>query len=183
MDLQAPQVQFNKDKLLEAVQFVCDYANSDKLGNVKLHKILYFADMFKFLETGSPITGVEYIKQKMGPTARHLAWAVKELEKQGTLSVSIEDFHGYQKKKYLSEKAFVQEKLSDEELKFLIEFIDFFNDYSAQETSEISHNEAWQSVRMGEVIPYHSVYRLFPTEIDESDINWAKQEATIHALA
>ncbi len=183
MKIEKPTVQFDREKLLEAVYFVCSVSDPSKLGNVKLHKILYFSDMMRFLESGSPITGVEYIKQKMGPTARHLAWALGELQSCGVLEISEEEFHGFIKKRYETRSAFPIRNLSTEEKDMLREATDYFSDMSARETSEISHNAAWRTARLGEVIPYHSVYRLLPVELDEDDMKWAEKEAEIHALA
>ncbi|PHS27951.1 MAG: hypothetical protein COA84_02845 [Robiginitomaculum sp.] len=183
MKVEKPIVQFDRDKFLEAVHYVCSIFDPDKLGNVKLHKVLYFSDMFHFLDTGAPITGDDYIKQKFGPTARHLAWAVRQLEKDRVLSVETQDYHGYSKKKYLPMKKFKSEKLSSSELHMLKDAAKFLDDFSARQASDISHNEAWRTAKMGEVIPYHTVYRLLPVELDESDMDWAKQEAKIHALA
>ena len=183
MKIEKPAVQFDREKLLEAVYFVCSVSDPSKLSNVKLHKILYFSDMMRFLETGRPITGVEYIKQKMGPTARHLAWAFRELQSCGALKVSKEEFHGFIKKRYETKEDYPIRKMSAEEKDMLKEATDYFSDMSARETSEISHNAAWRSARMGEVIPYHSVYRLLPVELDDDDMKWAEKEAEIHALA
>ena len=80
-------VQFDREKFKEAILLLASYCPAEELGNVKLHKILYFADMMNFLEEGRPLTGVEYLKQKFGPTARHLTSAVEELAREGRLSV------------------------------------------------------------------------------------------------
>ncbi len=183
MNLSKPKTKLHKDKLLAAVHYICSKMKKDELGNVKLHKILYLADMFRFLESGQPLTGVEYIKQKMGPTARHLAWALRELEKSNKISISEENFHGYMKKNYISISEFKSNVLENEELKVLDDSISFLAGLSASEVSEISHNKAWELANMGEVIPYHSVYRLFATEIEPEDIRWAQQEIINHEIA
>jgi len=183
MKLHRPKVQFDKAKLLEAVYLVCSSADPGQLGNVKLHKILYFADMMRFLETGNPITGVEYVKQKMGPTARHLAWALNKLHHDGFLSISDEEFHGYIKKRYDTRKKYLLHHLSEDEKNMLRESTEYFCKFSARKVSEISHNEAWRTAKLGDVIPYHTVYRLLPVELDDDDLEWAKKEAGIHALA
>lgn len=177
------QLQFSREKLAEAVHYVCSTVGAERLGNVKLHKILYFADMFHYLERGQPITGVEYVKQKFGPTARHLSAVLAQLKGQGKIDVQEDDYFGFRKKNYVSTKHFVQVTLSDDELKVLSKVSAEVAEMSATEVSEISHNAAWQSVPLGEAIPYSSVFRVIAPEIDEGDLSWGEETARRHAIA
>ena len=173
--------QFSRGKLAEAVHYVCANMPANQLGNVKLHKVLYFADMFRFLETGQPITGVEYIKQRFGPTARHLTATLRELEANGTLSVSSEEYFGYQKKTYRCRRPYDRSLLSNDELDVIQKFMVFVSSLSAAEVSEISHDAAWESVPLGEAIPYSSIFRVIAPEIDEEDVAWGDESATKYA--
>ena len=95
-------IRFDPAKLRSVVHFICARCQPDELGNMKLHKILYFADMMKFVSSGQPLTGVDYIKQQFGPTARHLTSALNELGKQGFVHVETLDYFGFEKKRYIS---------------------------------------------------------------------------------
>lgn len=97
-----PNPKVNRQKLKDVVHYVCASCHQDELGNVKLHKILYFADMLNFLSTNKPLTGVEYQKQSFGPVARHLSWAVNELDKEGTIRIQKRDYFGFKKTDYFS---------------------------------------------------------------------------------
>ena len=70
-------IQFDRRKLLSVVHCICATGPVEELGRVKLHKILYFADMLHYAARGQPLTGVEYQKQPFGPAARHLTWALQ----------------------------------------------------------------------------------------------------------
>lgn len=184
--LQTPEpkaFQFSREKLREAVHYVCANTPRAALGNVKLHKILYFADMFQYLQSGHPITGVEYVKQKFGPTARHLAATIRSLSEDRVLQVQEEDYYGYIKKSYLCLEDFVQRTLSNDELRLFDHFIDYVSQMSANEVTEVSHDAAWESVPLGHVIPYTSVFRVFAPEILEEDIAWGSDTARKHAAA
>ena len=37
------------------------------LGATKLNKVLWYADAFAYMERGTPITGVTYVKRPFGP--------------------------------------------------------------------------------------------------------------------
>lgn len=175
--------QFSREKLAEAAHYVCANTKPNELGNVKLHKILYFADMFNYLESGQPITGVEYIKQKFGPTARHLTATLKNLQANGVLTVSEEEYFGYRKKTYSCNKPYLRKSLSEQETTVLDQFMKLVATMSAAEVSEVSHDAAWESVPLGEVIPYSSIFRAIAPEIDESDVAWGDEIAVRYATA
>lgn len=174
-------IQFDRDKFKEAVWAVVAYCPPEELGNVKLHKILYFADMLTFLNEGRPMTGVEYLKQKFGPTARHLTAAVNELVSEGRLSVAEVDYFGFFKKEYRALGEPAEKRLSESEQKLIRDVADYFRGTSAKEISELSHKDPWKIASMGEVIPYSSALRLVPVEIKDSDREWALENAQKYA--
>lgn len=173
--------QFDREKFKEAIWFLTSYCPPDELGNVKLHKMLYFSDMLHFLQEGKPLTGVEYLKQQFGPTARHLTTAIDELSRSHVIDIKTVDYHGFFKKEYRPLVEFRAERLSEDEISILRDVADFVRGKTAKEISEISHNAAWDAAAMGEVIPYFTALRLVPTEINESDRTWAREIARTHA--
>ena len=178
-----PKIQFDREKFKEAILFVASYCPTVELGNVKLHKILYFSDMLFYLHEGRPITGAEYIKQKFGPVARHLTAAVNELVSEHKMLCEEVEYFGVYKKNYIVLSDFNPFHLSEYEISLLKEVCDYVRGYSAREISEISHDSAWKMAEMGETIPYHSSLQLVPVEITESDLNWALETARAHATA
>jgi uncharacterized phage-associated protein len=175
------RIQFDRDKLKEAVWLIASYCPPEELGNVKMHKILYFSDMLFFLHEGRPITGVEYLKQKFGPVARHLTAAVNTLISDGVLEVSESEYYGYYKKMYKPVEEYNKNRLTDDEIKLIKDVADYVRGKSAREISEISHNAAWEAARIGEIIPYFTALRLLPAEANDADRNWALESAHRHA--
>ena len=173
--------QLDREKLKAAVWLIASYCPSDELGNVKLHKILYFSDMLAFLNTGAPITGVEYQKQKFGPTARHLKPALDALVEEGKIEVRTENYFGLSKKAYVTLEPYRTNRLDDGEERLIREVADYVRGRSAREISELSHNAAWEAAEMGETIPYFTALRLVPVEVNESDRQWARDSALQHA--
>lgn len=170
--------KFDRDKFRDVVHFVCDSCDVHELGNVKLHKILYFSDMLCFLSRGKPLTGEQYYKQQFGPVARHLTSAVNSLCEYGLLRVEKRDYFGFPKLDYVSlAKPSLQRLNSNEEVQILRDVIDFVCARSAREISELSHNVAWDAAMMGELIPYFSAFGLLPSEISEEDMQSAVDEA------
>lgn len=175
------QFQLDREKLKEAVCLIASHCPPEELGNVKLHKILYFADMMFFLHEGRPITGVDYMKQKFGPVARHLTVSVAELVAEGALRVEEQEYFGMYKKNYIPTKEYKANRLSEEEVELLREVSDFVRGKSAKEISEISHNAVWEAAELGEVLPYFTALRLVPTEVNDSDREWAADSARKYA--
>jgi uncharacterized phage-associated protein len=176
-------VQFDREKFKEAILFLASHCPPEELGNVKLHKMLYFADMITFLEEGRPLTGVDYLKQKFGPTARHLTSAVDELAREGSLIVREAEYHGFFKKDYVAARSFQPLRLAESEMMLLREVADFVRGKTARQISEISHNAAWEAAELGEVIPYFTALQLVPVEITDADRAWALETAKAHAGA
>lgn len=177
MQFQMTEPSLDRDKLLDVVHYICAKCSSAELGNVKLHKILYFSDMLHYLSTGRALTGVEYRKQKFGPVARHLSWAVDRLIENGQLEVVDRDYFGFKKLDYKSIQEPITRRLGNEAIQILNDVMDFVCARSAREISELSHNAAWQAVEVGETIPYYSAYGLIPSEITEEDLTAASAEA------
>jgi uncharacterized phage-associated protein len=168
-----PRFEFDREKFKVVVHYICSRCEPDELGNVKLHKILYFSDMLHYLSTLKPLTGAEYQKQQFGPTARHLAWALKELEKEEKIKIEKRDYYGYIKSDYISLAEPESNRLTNSEINLLNDVIDFVSKKTAKEISELSHDIAWKSVNMGETIPYYLAHGFIPSYISEEDINEA----------
>jgi uncharacterized phage-associated protein len=179
--LRQQRFQFDREKLKEAVWFIASYCPAEELGNVKLHKILYFSDMLFFLHEGRPITGVEYLKQKFGPVARHLTAAVSALVDEHKLEVVEKEYYGYYKKSYIPTSKYKRTNLSEDEIELIKDIADFVRGKSAQEVSEISHNAAWEAAEVGETIPYFTALRLVPAELTEADRQWGIETARQYA--
>lgn len=169
-------ISFDREKFRAVVHYICANSDPDELGNVKLHKILYFADMLHFMSAGEPLTGVDYLKQRFGPVARHLTQSLKKLEAEGAIRIEAEDYFGYEKKKYISLKPPAY-SFTNHEVRLLKDVIDFVRDHSAKAISELSHDEAWKAAEMGERIPYAAALGLIPDEITEKDREGALLEA------
>lgn len=173
-----PEVQFDRQKLKDVVLYVVSrFDDPRELGNVKLHKILYFSDMCMYAATGVPITGVEYQKQQFGPVARHLTWAIKALEREGRLRVETRDYFGFPQMWLKAPAPLSAGAISDLEQSLLDDVIEYVRGRSAREISELSHTAVWESRKVGETIPYATAFSLAPTVVTDADVAWGVEEA------
>ena len=169
--------QFDRQKFIAAVHFICARQAQADLGKFKLHKVLFVAELLNFLETGQPLCGAEYVRQQPGAVARQLTWAVDELVRAGKLRVEERVFAGFPKTDFVSTVAPNGSALADDEKKLLADVSDFVCGRGAHELSELNYDAALALAAPGEPIPYWSAFALVPCEVTEGDVEWARSEA------
>lgn len=174
-------IQFNRQKFKDVVHYVVHYVTSghgaEALGNTKLHKVLYFSDMLRYLATGAPLTGADYQRQRFGPTARLLTACLKELEREGRVRTERVEYYGYSKAEYHALRSPDVGGLSQRDRSLIEEMANFVCARSAVEISEFSHDDVWSSVPMGERIPYYAAFAMFPSELTDEDMDEAAAES------
>lgn len=160
------QMQFDRAKLRAAILHTCRAVKPERLGAVKLHKVLYFLDMIHYAQTGRPVTGAIYKKRPFGPTCVPMLPVLREMELEGLIRINEVMFHGLRKKEYIALQNAEAGILNEPEIDLLNEVIEFVCDQnSARSISEFSHQLPWEMADFGEVISYQSALLLFPAQI------------------
>jgi Protein of unknown function (DUF4065) len=158
-------MQFNREKLKAVILETCFQCPPERLGAVKMHKVLYFLDMLQFALAGNAVTAATYRKRPYGPTCVQLLPTLREMEISGDISIKDVDFFGMRKREYHANKMPPSGVLNDNEQALLKEVIDFVcHQHSAKDISEVSHQRPWEMVEFGEDIPYSTALMLFPTD-------------------
>lgn len=171
-------MQFHPDILKAVVLHTASTCPADNVGAVKLHKVLYYADMIHFAQYGRPLTGATYRKRPFGPTCEQLLDALSDLESASLLHISEVDYFGFRKKHFEPQAEPNLELFSEEQRHLLAEVIDFVcNANSAKTISDFSHNRAWEVAEFGEEIPYQSAFLIYPTQVSKEAFEWAASEA------
>ena len=150
--------KYERGKFKELLVYVAQRTQGDlKCGDMKLNKLLYFADVTAYRRRGRPITGARYQHQPHGPTAKPLVPARRELVRSGRLDTKKRDYHG---REQLSTEALDDPDTSlfeKDELAIIDEVLDKFKDLDGTELEQVAHQEpGWQMTSDGEVIPYRS---------------------------
>ena len=175
-------VRFDREKLRAAILHVISTCKPERLGAVKLHKVLYYSDMLLFLETGKAITGAQYRKRPFGPTCDAALSVLADLERESAVSVETVDYHGYLKKQFRLNAPADTNHLSGLEKAVLDEMVEFVcNNNSAKTISDFSHNMVWEMVEFGDIIPYHNAIHLIPSVPSQEALDWAEAEAASSA--
>jgi hypothetical protein len=145
-------MQFDREKLKAVVLYVCSRSEPSQLGAVKLHKVLYYADMIQYAVSGTPITGALYRKRQLGPTCDALLPILRELEQADALRVREVDYFGYLKKEYEIVATPDMRRLTSAEVSLIDEVIDFVcRQNTAKTISEFSHGIPWEIAEFGVV--------------------------------
>jgi hypothetical protein len=170
-------MQFDRTKLKTVILYACTKCDPSEIGAVKLHKVLYFADMLHFAHVGTSITGSTYRKRALGPTCDQLLTAISDLVRERALEVREVDYFGFRKKEYVPLAKPEIDRLNETETSLLDEVIEFVcRTNTAKTISDYSHNRAWELAEFGDILPYHSVFHLFPTQVSQEAMDWAAGE-------
>jgi len=164
-----------RDKFKALVHYICSKRASapDTLGAVKLNKILWLSDLSAFYNTGEAITSSRYTKQEFGPVPARIVPAVRELEREGVLTVREANHFGKQKKEYVVHVPSSGDFLQPGEREIVDGIIDYVCDeHTAASVSEASHNHIWKAAEVGEELPLFTVFAK-PGKITDAERNWA----------
>jgi len=175
-------MQFDAAKLRAGVLYTISHCDPDKLGAVKLHKVLYFTDMLHYLRVGTPAIGATYRKSRFGPTCDELSPLLSQLVAEGAIEIRESEYFGYPKKEYDAKEAPQVEHLSREEVTLLEDVIEFVcNDNTAKTISEFSHNRAWERAEFGDTLPYNSAFLLLARHAPLGSLEWRSKEVAERA--
>lgn len=168
-------MDINSEKFKSLVHYICwKCADPTKLGAVKLNKVLWRTDFKAYLELGEPVTGATYVKRQFGPVPSAILPALRELEEEGQLSIRSVEYFDTQKREFFALTRPNLAPFTADEISLADEAIEYVTEkHTARSISEESHDRIWELARIGEEIPYFTVFSK-PAEITEDDIEWAK---------
>jgi len=149
----------------------------ETLGAIKLNKILWLSDFMSYYRTGKPITTSRYIKRQFGPVPASVKPVLRELEREGVLTVTDASHFGKRKTEYQVHSTEVDMSVfTQEEIDLVNSVIDHVcDDHTAKSISEASHDHIWQAAADGEEIPLFTVFAQ-PGEITDADREWARKK-------
>ncbi len=173
-------MNLNRDKLKAAVHYICGSVDDPiKLGATKLNKILWYSDIIAFLKWSNPITGETYEKRQYGPMPSHIYGILEELRQEGKIHISDVGHFGRVKKQYVCLEEPTTEIFNADEISIIDQMISSICDkHTATSISDMTHDAIWEMARIGEPIPYVAVLASALGELNGSDMEWAKREAS-----
>ena len=152
---------YNYDKLYFATHYICARANEKgyTIDDVQLNKILWYADAFRYMVKGQPITGARYKRKPMGPVASGHAKAIRELTEHEKVREGFAQKDGDFVRVIDSIDEPDTKVFSKAELKLFNQVQDYVaREVSTSEISEQSHGDIWRLAKDGEEIPLYTIF-------------------------
>lgn len=167
----------SQGRFKELVHFViANSGDTNKLGSIKLNKILWFVDVFAYRHYGESISGeMEYVRRERGPVPANVLAALKELEGEGLISIE-EPTAQYKPRLYNSVNDPDMESFENHEIELITEVIDaIVNGHTASSISEFSHDRVWKMVANGDRIPLQAMLVSEVAPPREEHLEWARK--------
>ena len=171
-------------KFKTLVHYVCWKCSSDpaSLGAVKLNKVLWFADVIAFAETGASLTNARYVKQKFGPVPKAILPVLRELVEEENLKIDMVDYYGHLKRQYTALSGPNMSLFTDDEVTKIDEIVEAITQrHTAGSISEFTHDDIWKLANIGEEIPLHAVLACKLGQVTEDDVGRARERVVQEA--
>jgi hypothetical protein len=150
-------------KLRELILYIANRCEPDvHFGAMKLNKILFYSDFYYYAYYGKPITGVEYMKQPLGPVPRRLVPVRDAMVSEGAIVIIKRRVSGVTRPQ--DRIVAVEEPdlsvFTAEEIDYVNRVIEFCEGKSGTDISNDTHQHpAWRVPRrLGDTIPYEYVF-------------------------
>jgi Protein of unknown function (DUF4065) len=150
-------VRYDRQRFRELLVYVAERTGDDRrFGDVKVNKVLWFADFRAYNEHGSPITGARYQKLKLGPAAVAFKPVRDELVGEGALTVGSRVVGTKRQTVTRAKRPADTSLFSVEQLQLVDEIIEWLGPKSANDVSDLSHEKSagWHMVELRDTIPY-----------------------------
>ena len=169
---------FRRQRFETLVQYICWICEDPRtLGLERLNRILWYVDRNLYLTHDRVATGASYVRHRSGPWARPLEAVLRELERKGLVA---------QRARVLDREPDLLVSLAKPDLGgFDPEDISLVEamaravcfDSRASVPGREAHDTVLRAARLGEVIPYFTVFAGRPGESHAGDIAWAMRES------
>lgn len=162
------------DKFKALVHLVIqDCEDPKRLGAVRLNKILWWADKEAYRMTGASISGSKYVRRMRGPVPSHVLRSLRELEEEGNISIR-HPTEVYEPRLFKSEKPASNEMFSEFEKRLVNSYAKIIcTHFTADEISELSHDDIWEAANEGEEIPLSATLVSEAGDFRAEVTNWA----------
>ena len=146
--------------------------NPGDLGSVRLNKALWFSDVFAYQMEGKSITGSRYVKRERGPVPEYILATIEQLRDEGKIWFERPRFP-FDSWKYSSRVAPDTSLFSERHLGYAGEALEFVTKKTANEVSEMTHDEIWKAASEGEEIPLFATLASGWAELTDEIVEWA----------
>ena len=174
-------MDYNAELQKNLILYVCYHAPLQKLGTVKLNKILWFLDKTWYERTGETITGETYVKKPRGPVASHFYEVCEELKESGRLGIrkvgQNPEAERFEPVVYVCRLPVDGAGVDKEQQTILDQLIsDICNKFTAREISQLSHDAVWKAAEYDEPLSFLR-YHSQQVQPNAETLAWARESA------
>lgn len=166
----------SSSKTKELIIYVAGKLAQEKTyGATLLAKALYFIDNINYLQTGSPISDLKYVKQEFGPTPEPSQFLSlrDDLVRTGAMEIEIGEYFGRPQKRLLPKRTSELKYFQGTEIALIDNVLHNIRDLNASEASELTHKfPAWEVANNKEALPLYT-FLISCKEPSQEDIDWA----------
>ena len=158
------------------VHYICAFVdNPAKLGATKLNKILWYSDVYSFIECGATITRAIYQKQKFGPVPKGIMGSRFRLTRDGKIVEREAPFYGYAQTQFIALTKPDISLFSANDIAVIDGVATAISDeHSAASISAATHDAVWQCAAIGEEIPIWAVLGANFEDATSEDVAWVE---------
>jgi hypothetical protein len=162
------------NRLAALAHYVIWKCNPADLGSVKLYKILWFADLERYRQTGRTITGAtSYTKLQFGPVPKGIMHVLDTLEHEGKIATAKENYFGRPKKMFLARARPDLHPFDADEIAIVDMVAEVIcRDHTAVSISDVTHDALWAETEIGAEMPIGPA-SVISGETTPDDLDWA----------
>ena len=162
------------EHLHDLVHYVIEHTPPEKLGAVKLNKVLWYADVMHYRLHGTTISGAtEYRKNHYGPTPFNIESIIHKLQSSGAIAERQAQTPAGFRREFVWLKPANPARFSPAELETVHKVINWAMGLTAAEISEQTHDALWEETPHGHGISVAAA-SVQPSEPDDDAIEWAR---------
>lgn len=167
--------KFDREKLQDLILYVVNRVDRPAdLGAVKLHKVLWFADLLLMYATGTTCCGETFIKKPRGPWGSHVDKAINALEKDKRLVERPGTLGGYNQRQFFALAEPSLDRLSAFEISVVEQVVAYVcYDHTASSISALTHDGFCERTPENGVMPADCIFDRLIAPPSEEDRRWA----------
>jgi hypothetical protein len=136
-------------------------AEAPGLGEIQLRKAMVIVDVLNTSYYGESLTGAEYIKYPHGPVPDAESWKViVNMVQDGSIYIIEEPVGRFTKHGYYRVHEPDYSRFSQDQISYIHSAARFAVKRTAQNLSDLTHDEVYRNTPMGKVIPLDSMLRI-----------------------
>ncbi len=159
--------KFNKEKALEVILYLAQKAPIPDIYHIC--KVIYFADRYHLEEYGRQICNDTYYAMKHGPVPSNIYQMLKDARDKEDSAISTTEIltvEGKPSHKVTVARSSNLNSLSLSDIEALDQAIANYGKMSFDELQNLSHDKAWESADINDVISLEAIAETLPSNID-----------------